>query len=167
MEDKRIIKTKKNLKATLLELLDEKPFEKINVTELCKRANTSRITFYTYYGDKYELLDEFFRDLEAGASNRFNEWQKDNNPTDDPVISYQNLLDAILDMYYGHFDFFKHTTPQESPDLMFSYYWYVIHNIESFEVKYADQLRPKYPVKQVSAFLTTGIWGFAHMSFWL
>jgi len=163
MEDKRIMKTKKNLKNTLLELLDEKPFEKISVTELCQRANTSRITFYTYYGDKYELLDEFFRDLKAGASNRFNELQKQNNPEDEPVKSYQNLLDAILDMYYGHFDFFQHTKPQESPDLMFSYYWYVIQSVESFEIKYADQLKPKYPIKQVSAFLATGMWGFAHM----
>ena len=47
--DKRILKTKRNLKQTLLSMMDEKPFEKIGVTELCNRAETSRITFYTYY----------------------------------------------------------------------------------------------------------------------
>ena len=51
-EDKRILKTKKNLKNTLLELLNEKAFEQITVKEICERSATSRITFYTHFADK-------------------------------------------------------------------------------------------------------------------
>ena len=49
MEDKRITKTKKNLKYTLVDMLAEQPFEKITITELCSRTEISRITFYSHY----------------------------------------------------------------------------------------------------------------------
>lgn len=65
MEDKRIIKTKKYLKDTLIELLDEMPFEKITVTMLCQKADISRITFYSHYDDKYDLVEDIFQDMIA------------------------------------------------------------------------------------------------------
>ena len=49
MEDKRITKTKRALKSALLELLTTQAFDVISITELCKIANVSRITFYTHY----------------------------------------------------------------------------------------------------------------------
>ena len=61
--DKRIIKTKKGLREALKSLLDEKPFDKINVTEICARSQTSRVTFYTYYNDKYDLLTDLYHSL--------------------------------------------------------------------------------------------------------
>ena len=51
MEDRRIKKTKKNLKATLIEMLADMPFEQITITSLCSQADISRITFYTHYSD--------------------------------------------------------------------------------------------------------------------
>ena len=48
MEDKRITKTKRALKSALLELLTTQAFDVISITELCKIANVSRITFYTH-----------------------------------------------------------------------------------------------------------------------
>ena len=58
MEDKRITKTKRALKSALLELLTTQAFDVISITELCKIANVSRITFYTHYKDKFALLDD-------------------------------------------------------------------------------------------------------------
>ena len=62
-EDKRIVKTKRELKRTLAELLREKPFEQISVKEICDRSSTSRITFYTHYKDKCDLLNDLFKDF--------------------------------------------------------------------------------------------------------
>lgn len=45
MEDRRVIKTKKNLKATLIEMMGEISFEQISITELCKRAETAELLF--------------------------------------------------------------------------------------------------------------------------
>ena len=63
MEDKRITKTKRALKSALLELLTTQAFDVISITELCKIANVSRITFYTHYKDKFALLDDIFNDM--------------------------------------------------------------------------------------------------------
>ena len=45
MEDKRIIRTKHNLKDAMIRMLSIEDFEHISVTELCKEAKVSRITF--------------------------------------------------------------------------------------------------------------------------
>ncbi len=39
-------------------LLNEKPFEKISVTAIVKRAHVSRNTFYYWYCDIYALIDD-------------------------------------------------------------------------------------------------------------
>lgn len=49
MADKRITKTKRNIKNTVIKLLSNTQFEKITVSELCRIGEISRITFYTYY----------------------------------------------------------------------------------------------------------------------
>lgn len=54
--DLRVAKTYDALFAAFRELLQEKPFEQISVTELCDRARTRRATFYKHFGDKYEFL---------------------------------------------------------------------------------------------------------------
>ncbi|MBQ8137327.1 MAG: TetR/AcrR family transcriptional regulator, partial [Clostridia bacterium] len=63
MDDKRITRTKRNLKNTLKKLMRRKPYADITVTELCKDAETSRITFYAHYNGKNDLADELVRDL--------------------------------------------------------------------------------------------------------
>ena len=52
MEDKRIIRTKHNLKDAMIRMLSIEDFEHISVTELCKEAKVSRITFYSHSRDK-------------------------------------------------------------------------------------------------------------------
>lgn len=41
-------------------LLNEKPFDKITVRDIVEKANINRNTFYYYYSDIYELLEEIF-----------------------------------------------------------------------------------------------------------
>lgn len=62
-EDLRVQKTKRALKSALLELMKEKPIDLITTTELCKRAEMNRNTFYAHYSSPFLLLqtieDEF------------------------------------------------------------------------------------------------------------
>ncbi len=44
------------LQMALFDLLTEKPFEKISLTELCTRSMVPRSTFYRYFEDKHDLL---------------------------------------------------------------------------------------------------------------
>ena len=62
-EDLRIRKTKANLYRSLLQLMEEKPFEEIKVIDICKSSMINRSTFYDHFNDKYELLASLINDL--------------------------------------------------------------------------------------------------------
>ena len=55
-DDRRVEFTKKLLFDAMIELLAEKPIQKITVKELCERADINRGTFYAHFSDTYELL---------------------------------------------------------------------------------------------------------------
>ena len=63
-EDRRTQYSKKMIRESLYVLMKEKPLNKISVTEICKKADVNRSTFYSYYTDIYDLhqkiLKEFF-----------------------------------------------------------------------------------------------------------
>ncbi len=71
--DLRILKTKKNLYEALLQLLEEKPFEEIKVSEICSISLINRSTFYTHFEDKYSLLDSLIKDLKTNLQNELKE----------------------------------------------------------------------------------------------
>lgn len=56
LEDKRIIKTKRNIEKTFQQLLQRMPFEKITVKLLIEEALINKGTFYAHYLDKYDLV---------------------------------------------------------------------------------------------------------------
>lgn len=56
--DRRIIRTKRMIRDTLTELMEEKGFEGITVRELTAKAKINRGTFYLHYQDKYDLLEQ-------------------------------------------------------------------------------------------------------------
>lgn len=61
--DKRVINTKKLLKKTLIELLDNRGIEEITILELCTKSKVNRTTFYNHYEDIYQLFDEIVNDV--------------------------------------------------------------------------------------------------------
>lgn len=60
--DRRVTRTKAALTAALFELLGEKDFSKISITELTRRADVDRKTFYLHYQTIDEILEEFYED---------------------------------------------------------------------------------------------------------
>ncbi len=158
--DKRIIKTKKNLKNTLIEMLEIYPFEKITVKAICEQSHTSRITFYTHYHDKYELLDDLSEDMLRIAQDEYVKLQQLNNENRDPIVSYCNFLECILNMYYNNFNFFSHTSPHENPYLNFYFYKYILKYLEIHAKKRSALLKPRYSAKKIAGFLCYGLWGF-------
>lgn len=63
MENQRIRISKTMLKNGLLQLLKEKPLNKITVYELCQVSQINRTTFYKYYGSQEDLLYEIEMDF--------------------------------------------------------------------------------------------------------
>lgn len=53
--------TKTVISETFLELLRQKPFDKITIKDIVESCNINRNTFYYYYSDIYDLLEEIFK----------------------------------------------------------------------------------------------------------
>lgn len=56
--DPRVQRTRQMFEEALLNLLEEKDYQKITVQEITKRASLNRATFYLHYYDKDELLEQ-------------------------------------------------------------------------------------------------------------
>lgn len=159
MEDKRILKTRRNLKATLVRLLATLPFEKITVSELCRAGETSRITFYTYYEDKYALIEEMFDDYVREAVADYRRLQLENNPAHTALGGYDNMLECILNLYYNNLNFFAAVAPEKNPYLYSLFFRTVLSSVNSYVEDHRVQMPPKYSSRQTAALLCNGLWG--------
>ena len=63
LSDRRTLKTKKAIFQAFSELLKEKELRKITVQEVVDKADISRVTFYKYYLDVYDLYDKVENEL--------------------------------------------------------------------------------------------------------
>lgn len=57
-EDRRIQKTRQAIDQAFWELMQERDFSAISISNICERANINRATFYLHYTDKYDWLDK-------------------------------------------------------------------------------------------------------------
>lgn len=162
MEDKRILKTKRSLKKAMTEMLDREDFEHISITELCRRAEVSRITFYSHYSDKYALLDDIFNDLLAVGTEDYYRRQKENNPGGKLTAGYVNMLDSILKVYYDRFDFFQHTDPEKNPYLASRMYSIILETVEMHTLHVKKRMKLKYSPKKIAGFVCFGMFGFVN-----
>ena len=71
--DRRVIYTKRAIRDSFIALQQEKPIEKISVTEICKLADINRGTFYSHYSDPYHLRTCLEEELVEAMEKRVNE----------------------------------------------------------------------------------------------
>lgn len=63
--DKRIIKTRTNIKKAFIELTEQQTISKISISDLASKAKVNRSTFYLHYGDVAAVAADI--DKEIGA----------------------------------------------------------------------------------------------------
>jgi AcrR family transcriptional regulator len=56
----RVRRTRKLLRAALIELIEERGFDRLTVGEITERAMVSRAAFYRNYNDKFHLVEQIF-----------------------------------------------------------------------------------------------------------
>lgn len=159
MEDKRVIKTKRNLKKTMIEMLGHIPFEKISVSELCRIGETSRITFYTHYDDKYDLAEDIFSDYVKEAVADYYRLQEQNNPNRLALFGYYNMLDCILNLYSRNRKLFAMISSERNPYLYSAFYQHIFRSVYDYIIRHSAQMSPKYPPRQMAALICNGLWG--------
>ena len=93
--DLRVIKTKKALLDTFMDMLSKQPFDNITVNDLCKQSMVRRATFYKHFTDKYDFFAFFVRT----KSEEFNK-MCDQNRTTEPNILF--CFQKALDFFKEH-----------------------------------------------------------------
>lgn len=100
--DLRIVKTKNSLYTALLDLMKEKPFEEIKVSDICTKALINRSTFYSHYEDKYELLQDCIKDLKESLTNELKKNQTINSTKEyyiEMIKLFLNHIEEKRDSY--------------------------------------------------------------------
>ena len=62
---RKALKTKKQIKNALAELLQTKELKDITVQEVAQKADISRTTFYNYYYDVYDIYEQLEKEVLA------------------------------------------------------------------------------------------------------
>lgn len=91
--------TKRALASALRELMEEVPFDKIQVTHICERCNMNRKSFYYHFRDKYDLLNWIF-DTEMISMIR-------DYTGKEPLEQYVEILREICNYLYKNRDFYR------------------------------------------------------------
>lgn len=97
--NRRTLYTKKIIKESLIDLLQDKRIHEITVTDICKKSDINRGTFYSHYKDAYDLLksiqDELFNQISIYIE-------------ETPVEDYKDvLLLKALELIYDNKDLCK------------------------------------------------------------
>jgi len=115
-EDLRVRRTRESIHKAFTDMLLEMPYEKITVTELARRANINKKTFYRHYAVLDDLLEEIqlefalpFAKLTEGMrypedidaiTREFLLYSAKQGPLYDAVLSnsmHENILSKVLD----------------------------------------------------------------------
>ena len=81
-EDLRIRKTKATLYKTYLDLITQKDYDQIKISDICKKANINRSTFYDHFKDKEELASSLLMDTKKELLNEINTISNNNSLQD-------------------------------------------------------------------------------------
>ena len=91
--------TKRALAASLRELMQEQPFDKINVSQICEECGMNRKSFYYHFKDKYDLVNWIF-------DTDFITLTKDEH-LGIPYQTHWKLLEKACGYFYANHSFYR------------------------------------------------------------
>jgi len=95
--DLRVLKTRNALYGALLELMKERPFEEVKVSDICEKALVNRSTFYSHYNDKYDLFLDFIANMKMELQTALESNENIINTKEYYIKMLELLLDHIED----------------------------------------------------------------------
>lgn len=90
--DRRVLKTKKQLRQGLAQLMRQKNINRITVKELAELVDINRATFYAHYKDVYDLVEE----VESEIAQKFQQ-MLDNYDIDRQLLDIRPLMVDIFE----------------------------------------------------------------------
>ncbi len=104
-KDRRVRRTQKLLKDSLISLMQEKEFKNITVKDVTERADINRGTFYLHYTDTYDLLQKIQEDVLSDFEEMI-AFRKESGCPDSllsvlmPIIEYVSDNSAVCHIFF-------------------------------------------------------------------
>ena len=118
-KDLRVVKTQSTLYSSLLNLMKEKTFEEIKVSDICSKALINRSTFYAHYNDKYELLAEFIQELKNSLTEELKKNKNISNTRDYYLEMIKLFLDHIEEKKESYLAIMIHNRNSITMDMIY------------------------------------------------
>lgn len=94
--DLRVRRTRKLLRAALVELIEERGFDRLTVGEITERAMISRAAFYRNYRDKFHLVEQIFDEAVVALVGTMSD---DERPVRDRWVSFFEHISEYHRLY--------------------------------------------------------------------
>lgn len=84
----------------IIELMKKKKFEKLNISEIAKKAGVSRMTYYNYFETKEDVLNDYLGEIIIEYINECNQ-----HPEIGLMLEYKHILFSLMffDKYASFF----------------------------------------------------------------
>jgi AcrR family transcriptional regulator len=178
------IKSQRWLTETLIELMEEKPYEDISIMDICKKADLSRQTFYNFFDSKDELFRYLLKSIYIEKLNSLKEIPSSNeaisafvsvvreNPRIVNAIVKNNMGNLVSDEIFNAItNFLNRFIPNFDHQPDFSYHIVLLSGaLTHFMLYYArnnEELSEKEMTKILETFLSGKIFKLIRASKYL
>lgn len=153
-ETKQALRTRKYITNALMELMIEKDFEEISVTDICEQATITRATFYKYFEDKYHLAQCALLEMKEKIFDKELENFKYNNPKELYLRVVEICIDFVNSNQKRFVQFVKHSFSDKLRIMILQTINDFIENLTKPQEK---NFKYKIPVEVISKFITGGL----------
>ena len=144
--------TKSNLRNAFWALYREKPLEKISIKEITDLAGYNRGTFYLYYKDVYDLLDQ----IEEVLLNLVKQVLIDG--TADGTLDFSHQMSSIIEMSHTYLPYFSVLMSDQGDPRFVSRFKEIMRPVLD-QVLYTEHKYSECQQKYLSEFYISGIMG--------
>ena len=142
--------TKELISSTFIKLAEEKPFDKITIKDIVTECNINRNTFYYYYSDVYDLLEEIFKKEMSVIIETHNE-----------TSAWMEGFLKVANIAYNHKKFIRNICNSRSYDYFENYMFRACHHIivDFVTLNADDRDVPAEDIEFIATFYEHGLVG--------
>ena len=104
-DDRRFRKNKKEIRRAFIDLVMEKGYEKITISDIAHRADINRMTFYAHYDAIEDIFTEFIDDMEADIMEAISTEEE---------FSIDRLFNLLNGLMFEEIEFFRRVAKDPS-----------------------------------------------------
>lgn len=161
-QDRRVIRTKREILAALTELLEQKSIDEITVREITDLAGINRGTFYLHYVDKYDLMDKSVNNLISELHELGEGVLRKEGPEDDPEREREQVIASLtaIFQYVQENSRFIRSLLSEKSNFSFHHQFNAI--LKSTLAEHWESMNPSVPPLYLASAVTYAYQGLIH-----